>query len=138
MHQGRYQLGDFLPIVVWTRNNAGTPAVPTAHPEAKLYDAAGSLIQTHALPLIDSANTTGRFRLDMPLGAEYTTGNYDVVVTYAISGVTYAEHMTFEVLAGGHSDGGLIAAELFNSPHSPWLVAETDRGKLLAHRNPRA
>lgn len=138
MFIGRFQLGDAVPLVVWARNNAGTPAVPSAHPEARIYDAAGTLVQTHAMPLVDSADTTGRFRHDLPLGAQYAAGYYDVKIEYTISAVVYAELMSFQVLAAGHTDGGLIAAELYNSPHSPWLVAETDRGTLLAHRNPRA
>ncbi|MFO0899366.1 MAG: hypothetical protein U0836_18225 [Pirellulales bacterium] len=138
MFIGRFQLGDFVTLVVWCRDSAGTPAVPTAHPQAKIYDAAGSLVQTHDLPLVDSADTTGRFRFELPLGTQYAVGYYDVKIDYTISSVVYSELMSFQVLAGGHTDGSLIAAELYNSPNSPWLVAETDRGTLLAHRNPRA
>lgn len=138
MFIGRFQLGEIVPIVVWARNNAGTPAVPSSHPEARIYDAAGTLVQTHSLPLVDSADTVGRFRYELPLGTQYAVGYYDVKIEYTISAVVYAELMSFQVLAGGHTDGALIAAELYNSPHSPWLVAETDRGALLAHRNPRA
>lgn len=138
MFIGRFQLGDFVPLLVWCRNNAGTPAQPTAHPTARIYDGGGTLVQTHDLPLVDSADTLGRFRFDLPLGSQYAVGYYTAKIDYTISAVVYSELQDFQVLAGGHSDGGLIAAELYNSPNSPWLVAETDRGALLAHRNPRA
>lgn len=138
MFIGRFQLGDVVPFVVSARNNAGTPTLPSAHPEARIYDAAGTLVQTHSLPLVDSGDTPARFRFDMPLGTQYAVGYYDVKIEYTISAVVYAELMSFQVVPGGHTDGSLIAAELYNSPNSPWLVAETDRGALLAHRNPRA
>lgn len=138
MFIGRFVLGEFVPLVVWARNDDGTPAVPSSHPEARIYDDAGTLVQTHALPLVDSADVVGRFRYDLPLGSQYAVGYYSVKIEYTISAVVYAELLDFQVLAGGDADGGLIAAELYNSPNSPWLVAETDRGELLAHRNPRA
>ncbi len=136
MHAGRYRLGDVLVLPISARNSAMTPTKSTAAPAYTIYDAAGSAVATGSFSLWDSLARTGWYRLVLRLSSTYTTGRYDLVVTYAISGVTIAQLYTFDVVAGGNSDGIVFGLGRLASTVR-WLLGHKTGGKLDAYRNAR-
>jgi hypothetical protein len=136
MHLGRYLAGDVLPLVLLAKNSAKTPAKPTTAPAYTVYNAAGTAVATGAFPLWNSLVQAGLFRLLLRLNATFPAGRYDVIVSYAISGVTVAQQFRFEVVAGGHVDGNIISLARLDTANR-WLVAQKDSGKLDAYRNAR-
>lgn len=136
MNAGRFRLGDVLVLPLLARDAAMTPAKSTAAPAYTIYDSAGTAVATGSLSLWDSLVRTGWYRLVLRLSSTYTTGRYNIVVTYAISGVTVGQLYTFEVVAGGNADGIVFGLGRLAST-ARWLLGQKTGGKLDAYRNAR-
>ena len=133
---GRYAIGEEVSLTLNTTNGSGTPTAPTSAPTARLYRGT-TLIATKKMPRID-IDVTGLFALPLYLTNDYsTTGIYQVVYVYVISGTTYQAQDTFEVVAGGHHRGSVMAMYRLTNPEAVELVQYTSGGVLQSGRNPR-
>lgn len=133
---GTYQLGDLVPVSVWTVDSSGTPAEPDDAPAVLVMDSSGSIVDALAIPIVDRNHVTGFFQYRIPLDAEYSTGYWTVHVNYAISSTAYADLQTFEILAGGNNEGNGIALHMFKQPSADYVLLQTDHGRLKRLRNP--
>lgn len=134
---GRYQLGQLVPLSLVTRSADRAPAVPDTAPIAKVYNSGGTLVATKKMPVVDRDAQTGLFQYPLFLGPEYATGEYMVDIGYLISASAFAETFTFEVVAGGDSDGEVIAMYFYERPHAEHIVYQVSSGRLKQGRNPR-
>jgi hypothetical protein len=130
---GRLSLGDYVPLMVACYNGSYVPAEPSAAPTAKIFDAAGSLVETVNMPIRDRYRRTGFFMKPHRLSSSYSAGRYQIVYEYT-AGSARAKAEWFDVI-GGNADGSVIAATEFAVPDSRYVVYEADGGKLFAGRN---
>jgi hypothetical protein len=136
MFLGYYQLGDLLPVSVWTLDSASTPTVPDDVPVVHVYDSSGDVITARLLPVIDPAKITGYFQYRINLDAKFSTGYHTVMVNYVISSANYARIHHFEILGGGNSQGVGMAMHFFKQPAADYVLLQTDTGSLKRLRNP--
>jgi len=136
MFLGSYQLGDLVPLSVWTTNGADTPAEPDDVPTVHVYDADGLAIDARTIPIVDRRRVTGFFQYRLNLDADYETGWYDVIANYQIGGVNFAKTQRFEILPGGNAEGNGIAMHFFKPSVADYVLLQTDRGTLKRLRNP--
>lgn len=134
---GRYMLGDYVPVVVRTHAGDHIPAAPTAAPIAATYDTSSKVENLGKIALVDPSATTGLFLKRIKLDSTYSTGPHTVLVTYVISGSTYSQEFSFEIIAGGDADGNIIASEEFQRPEAVNLIHQRDgSGDVVSGRNP--
>jgi hypothetical protein len=136
MFIGYYQLGDLLPVSVWTLDAAGTPTEPDDVPVLQIYDADGLATYTKILPVVDSANITGYFQYRVNLDQAFSTGYHSLIIHYVISSTSYAIVGQFEVVDGGDDEGQGIAMHFFKQPAADYVLLQTDRGSLKRLRGP--
>ena len=136
MFLGHYQLGDLLPISVWTLGASGTPTEPDDVPLIQILDSDGLAVLARTLPVVDSANVTGFFQYRMNLDQLFSAGYYSILATYIISSTNYAQVNEFEIVAGGNAEGNGIAMHFFNQPAADYVLLQADRGTLKRLRNP--
>ena len=111
------------------------PTAPSSAPVAKIYNSAGSLIETVTLPMKNAAdNIFGKRHL---LSASYSAGRHIIVYQWTISAVVYQTAEVFDVLSGGDVDGQVISMESHTLPTGRHVIYGTETGKLVSGRNPR-
>jgi hypothetical protein len=139
---GRWQQGEILPLSVTTTTAAGAAEDPQAEPVATVYRDGASLTRVVQATLAahDRGAAVGRFRLPFFLGAEFSTaGRYLVVIRWVTDGgVPRVRTGTFYLLPGGSADGAVIGMAFVSRPDANHLVMQTDSGRILRGRNPRA
>ena len=130
-------LGEEVPIRVQCRNGSGVPANPTAAPQAKIYDAAGTLKETKSLYPIDKYGETGWFETKVFLGAGYATGQHWARVTYTAT-VAKCVLRTWMVLASGDTGGQYISLFHLDRPDGrDFVLGQTDAGSVTVNRGPK-
>jgi hypothetical protein len=139
MYLGRYQLGETVGLLLQTKNAVQTPTVPDNPPQAVIWKPDGTKYLSKEMPVIDRYSQTGLFLLPLFLGLGHVTGHYRVTYTYYITATTYhgLEEDAFEVVAGGHTDGRVIAAHFLVKPDRTVIVQQYDSGRVKAGRNPK-
>jgi hypothetical protein len=71
------------------------------------------------------------------LDGRFSTGRYDVLVTWEIGGTVYASSGMFDVVAGGDVGGAVIAQTVYHRPEADYVVYQTNAGTLERSRNPK-
>jgi len=137
MFIGRYQLGQSVPIAVQTEGAPGKPELSDDVPVADLFTAAGALVLSKRLPIVDRFGVTGWFLLPVFLDETFEEGNYLVNVHWADDGDARAKTYRFEIVPGGDTDGAVVAMHAYDRPHGKFLVQQLDSGRIVAGRNPR-
>jgi len=136
---GRYQLGDFVPLLVRTKDEDGIITIPTVTsdqaPIAAIWSDSAK-VENLRLPVVDLS--LGLFGGRVQLTSNYAVGQYFAAATWTVGGKTVVGDavFTFEVVAGGDSDGAVIAMKEYLRPEAVNLVFEKDGGKVLCGRNP--
>jgi hypothetical protein len=136
MFIGHYQLGDLLPVSVWTLDSAEAPVKPDDVPILQIQDSSGNAVLAKALPIVDSAGITGFFQYLVNLDQLFQAGYHSIIIHYVISSNSYAAVRNFEIVAGGNSEGNGIAMHFFKQPAADYVLLQTDRGSLKRLRNP--
>lgn len=140
MFRGRYQQGQEIPLGVLCVDEDNTPANPTTAPHMDIYLGAAQVLSGKLLPTLDPGapgGVTGLFQYNLFLGPFFSVGRHTVVYRYLVG--TYLGQVVdeFEVVAGGDTDGAVIAACWFEKPHAAFVVQQLDSGQLVKGRNPR-
>lgn len=139
---GRWQQGEFLPLAVSTTKAGRVAEDPAAEPVATIYrdGTTLSLVRQVTLAAHDRGATSGAFRHPLFLGAEFSAaGRYLVVIRWTTAaGVARCQAGTFYLLPGGSADGAIIGMCFIARPDANHLVMQTDSGRMLKGRNPRA
>lgn len=133
---GRFQIGQEVPLILWTRDRDRTPAFPDSHPLARVVASDGTHVESVQMPVSDRYQVTGLFRYQLPLGAGYSTGKYTVEYQYTVSGYPGLLLASFEVVAGGDVGGPVISLYAVERPEARYVVAQLGTGRLVAGRNP--
>lgn len=113
-----------------------TAAAPDAAPVAVVRNSAGSVVASYTLPPADPAVARGLFARAVHLDRRYAVGTYTAEVSYAVGGAPRLDALAFEVTAGGHPDGAVVAGFHYHRPHAEFQVLQLDSGKLFKGRNP--
>jgi len=137
MFLGYFQLGDMVPISVWTLDGSKAPSQPDDVPVARVYDSSGDLVLSQKLPVVDSADVDGFFQHRINLDQLFSTGYHSVIVHYAVDSTDYAEVFQFEILPGGNQEGNGISMHFFKQQAADFVLLQTDRGSLKRLRNPK-
>src|SRR5690606_1409401 len=131
-HLGRFQLGDWVPIVMQAVTAAGTPALPDDAPTATVFAASDptSAIATRKLPISHRYGTTVLVRPDLRLDGDYAAGGYLVVLELAHSLTGHGYLLMFDVVGGSDADGNVIGQYVTQRPEGKMVVYQLDSGKL--------
>lgn len=132
---GRYWLGDAVPLVVQSRNNANTPTDAASAPYARIYSST-TFVKVVRLPKTDHSDITGLFQFLLHLDGTFSTGFYDVIVDYLVVATQKVQHLRFEIVAGGDSDGKAIKMYYLRQPDRAFLLAQLDAGRIKKLQNP--
>lgn len=136
-YRGRYQLGQHLPLLVLCRNGNDTPTVPSDVPRATIWSPGNTRILAKDVPVLDRFGQTGLFGGVVFLNNDYSThGTYTIEYRYLAGGHYGIDTDQFEIMAGGHKDGSVIAMHYFDRPHAKFIVQQLDSGRLVQGRNP--
>jgi hypothetical protein len=139
MFMGRYYLGHEVPIRVLTVNAARTPTAPDRCPDLEVCDDQGGKVATGVLlPAVDRPAQTGYFQVRVRLDGRFTAGRYEAVVRYEAGNYQGQVVRPFDVVAGGSTDGAVLAMASFERPHARLVVAQLDSGRLVKKTNPGA
>jgi hypothetical protein len=137
MWLGDYQLGSYLPVLVQTKTAAGVPTTPDDSPFIKIYSAAGTVILSTQLPILDLEVQDGSFFQPVLLGSGYAEGWYMVRTSWLISGVLQAETWGFRIIPGGNADGAVVSAHWYQRPQANYVVQALASGTIVKGTNPR-
>lgn len=88
------------------------------------------------MPIEDRYVTTGLFRATLFLGSKYSSGMYDVVYYYKVSGVTFLETDHFEIVAGGDARGACVSTYFYERPEAQYIIQGLESGSIIKGRNP--
>jgi len=140
MFRGRYQLGDEAPIGVQCTDADNAPAAPDAAPTFSIYNESGTKIVTDKkIPPKDRAQATGLFEHFVRLGSDFAVGRYTVLYKWTTGEGTFSgravDHL--EIIAGGSTDGTVIAMHYYEAQQAAFIVQHTDAGLIKAGKNPR-
>ena len=137
MFRGRYQLGQEVPLGVLAVNGSNTPSFPTIVPHMDVFSSTGKVIAGKLLPVLDRGGQTGYFQIPLFLGPQFVAGKYTAVYRWLVGTYLGQSADEFDVLAGGSTDGSIIAMHWFERPQAQFIVQHLDSGKVLRSRNPR-
>ena len=143
MYRGRFRQGEYVPLLCHCRNASDVATVPDNSPLAVIWGPSNTKVESFKIPVAERYTTIGAvagalFAHFLRLGNAYaTTGPYQVVYHYVAGTHTGIEVDDFEVVAGGHKDGNVIAAYWYQRPQAAFVVQQYDSGRLKASRNPR-
>jgi hypothetical protein len=138
---GRFQAGDWVPLVVRTRNSSGVITAPTSTadkaPIAAVYSSAAKVENIQLSP-VDRSIVTGLFAYRLRLSSSYSTGHHLVAITYTTGSGGYigSEEMCFQIVSGGDSSGNVVSMCEFLRPEAEHVVFETDAGTIYDGRGP--
>ena len=136
MYRGRYQLGQEVVLGLVTLESTSLPDVPDYPVHVRIWSG-GTKVLGKFIPIHDRYGTTAFFQYRQFIGAQFSAGTYHVNYHYVGSdghGGIETDH--FEVVAGGHADGTIIAMNYYNRPHADFVVTHLDSGKIQQRRNP--
>lgn len=141
----RFQLGDWLPLASHVVDGDGVTAAPDSNGvvTAKIFDAAGDLIETVNLPSRPeriSELSGGGIQYhegQVLLDGDYAVGKYMIVYTYTVDAALGGSTDTFEIVAGGSASGAVIASYFHDLPNANNVVFQLDNGDLRRRINPR-
>ena len=133
MWLGTYQLGRPVPLAAQSRVSL-TGSLPSSTPVARIYTAAGSLVETVSLPLVESSEYL--FGRAHRLSGSYSVGRHLVLYRWTISGTTYQEQSHFDVVAGGDGDGAVTFLGFHQNAQGPNVLYGTETGKVIQGRSP--
>jgi hypothetical protein len=133
---GRFQLGQIVPLLLVTKNAAGTPTVPNAPPTIKVWAPNGTEVLGAAIPMIDRYVQTGIFQGRVFLSALFAAGLYVVTYYYQVGSYQGLATDNFEIMPGGDPDGNVMAMYFYRQPQADFIVQSLDSGKIVQGRNP--
>jgi hypothetical protein len=137
MYRGRVTQGSYLTLSVRTYDADDIPAAPTACPWLSVYDSSGVLLRRVRVPIADAGGVTGYFSIPLFLGPGFSAGHYHALYSWAVGSFEGGEMDSFQVVAGGNSQGSVVSMHEYNRPHARFAVHQTDGGQLKRGRNPR-
>lgn len=138
MYLGRFQLGTRVPFRLQCLDGeGGSNALPDNPPWCKVWNSSGSLVASFEMPVSDRYSQTGLFLTELFLGRDYSAGQYSVTYSYRNSTYHGRQQDTFEVIAGGHADGAVVAMHFYVLPHATYVVQQLESGKIVQGRNPK-
>jgi hypothetical protein len=136
-NNGRFRLGDKVPIAIQVVDANGVPTDPDDAPVLKVYDIDGTLV-TDAYRLEPLGRPgSGHFGFDLPLYSGFSVGFHAWRATYEVSTSARAEIGVFWCMAGGHVKGGYKSLASYERPHGLFLIAETESGDVEFLKNPQ-
>lgn len=130
---GRFQLGDFVPLFIPPMDENGVPGLPDTG-NVTVWDASsvGSSLATAVIPKRDDTPT---FFLALPLDGTYAAGKtYIVTYEWTVGGDAMGGAWTFEVVAGGDTEGAILGMTAVGYPAEDQIVYLTDAGTLRQGR----
>lgn len=136
IYNGRHQLGDEIMIQALCRNASKVPVNPDAAPTMDVWTGATRIFSGLAMFPTERSNVTGLFVRPIRL-ANLALGFYNCVIRWTTSTFNGIALATFEVVAGGNSNGNCISMVYFQPPIGQFLVRQTDAGVILKGRNPK-
>jgi hypothetical protein len=141
-HLGNYQLGDHVRLVCECKTSSGVPTEPDSAPTVSVFSPTATIINNKTIPPLDRYNATGVFSYELFLGAStwvpglFAAGKLWVLYNWVIAGVSGADIDCFDILAGGHANGSVIAMHWLEKPHGNYIVMQLNSGRLIKRRNP--
>ena len=135
MYLGRYIQGQVVPILVQTRNLAGTAILPDNPPYIDFHGDAGKIEQVQ-MPIQDRYVVTGLFVYPLFLDGTYPAGRYRATHFYKTSDYNGLDTDVFEVAAGGDADESIITQAYWQRPEATYIVQQTEADNILLRRNP--
>jgi hypothetical protein len=135
MFFGRHQLGDEIMIQVVCLDASDVPVMPTSAPSMDVW--LGSTLVYSGLLMFptERAIVTGLFMRPLRL-ANISLGTYSCVIRWQTGSFDGVALASFQVVAGGDSDGNCIAMTHFTTPTGKFLVRQLDSGKIRQGKNP--
>lgn len=139
MFRGRYALGEEIPLHVLCVDAAGTPVTPDYPPNLKVWNTAGTKVVNKLVPHVDPGGQTGLFGMRVFLGADFAVGYYTATWSWSDTSGAHAgvEFSTFEIVAGGNSNGAVVAITHHHTPAANYVVKQLTRGAISKGRTPR-
>ncbi len=135
MYRGRKFLGE--EIRIGCQCAAGrVPGAPTAAPTYRVYTEAGVNVVNGSLPPTERYITTGLFEYMLPLNASFSAGRHFVSYRWTISGTQYAAIDSFQITAGGSTNGMVNSMFFLDRPDGDWITVQTDSGGTKINRGP--
>ena len=135
MYIGEFQLGDLLPLQLYTKTVGGVGTLPDDPPRAIVCSTSGQ-VESHLLPTTDERSTVGRFWHCIPIDARYVEGQYWIQYLYVVTGNIISTLESFRVVPGGHERGTGVSMTHFRRPPNDFILMQTDGGLLLRKKNP--
>lgn len=136
MLHGRYQLGEYLPLVCLCVQPGRIPVAPDEAPTAVIVGSSGQVFGRQ-LPPADPNVQPALFGQQIFLGSGFAVGHFVVMYHWRIGGVPYGSKAAFEITAGGSVDGTVISMYPYLKPQAKYLVQQLDSGRLVVGKNPR-
>lgn len=96
----------------------------------------GGLIRQVQAPGLDRYQVTGLFSYPLRLDASFPAGSYSATYFFVAGSFNGLEEDTFEVVAGGNSDGAIVTHHYWARPEATYLVQQTESESILLKRNP--
>lgn len=135
---GRFQLGTEVPLILQC-TYGGAQDIPSTHPTFEVRaDGNAAWLIYNRIPSDEQGWRTGFFRMPLMLDLRFAAARYTVRFRWQDSASNHRFAMcSFQVVAGGNSDGAIIAMHHAERPQGRFLIMQTDGGFLKRGLNPR-
>lgn len=135
MYLGRYYVGEIVPLSYQTVNSSGSPTLPDNPPVIDIRSSVGLVRQVKS-PILDRYNATGLFLFPLRLDSAFSAGTYSAIYYATAGGFQNLDFDTFQIVAGGDSEGCILTHYYWQRPEATFLIQQTEAENLLLRRNP--
>jgi hypothetical protein len=138
---GRFQLGDWVPIVFRTTDSSGVLTAPTTTsdhaPIGAVYLGSTTKVEKFKLNIIDPVVSPATFTYRIRLSSSYSVGRYSIAILFTTGSGAYTGRklFSFEVVGGGNTNGAITSGHSFERPEAYHYVHAVDSGQILEGRN---
>lgn len=136
MWLGQSQLGTYLDFWLQCTDADGVKSMPDYVPWLKVW-IGSDLVQTLEMPVIDKVSQVGLFCEHLFLGNQFSLGQGTAEMHYRVGGKFGIETRTFEIIAGGHTDGQTLGMYWYPKPDVEYVVFQSESGKITKGKGAR-
>lgn len=138
MWLGRQQLGTWIDVYLQVTSTAFTPTMPDYVPTIKVRRSDGTVVYSGLMPIVDKTDDRlGLFASRVFLGSGMSAGAHTIEMNYKAGTKFGVESRTFDIIAGGHSRGQVLAMHYLHQPQADFVVYQVESGLILRGKNPR-
>ncbi len=136
---GRFQLGNWVNIVLQCTDIDGSPAMPVDSPHLTIRRSSdGAVVYSKEMPVAEKeGQAIGLFVSRVRLGSDFAVGTHTIQKAFTVGADTFIESNGFDVVQAGNVNGTAIGTYYYRRPNAHHVLYQVESGRILRGSNPR-